>query len=355
MPDSKSLERHSRDSSASRGLLDSHGCISGHHPSDDAYLEIGASTSAGNRYGPVNQDYCVVQEMYSRGEIPQGGKQLYIAAICDGHGILGDRLAKDAGKAMIRYLYNGCLRNKRLQKLPDNDLKAEMTTAFRRGHMAACSHYQTPPKSIQFPRGKGSSQVMSNFSLIEMNIGGKDGGEKMNVYRCQDRGAQVGGLFIESGTTATVCIVQGHRLCLGCVGDSSAVLGSCPSSDREEDHFRGDMTAEVLTLRHWGCDEGEKERIVSGFSYNTRVLDDGYVKAIDGPLAGYELSVTRALGHPGMEVHGVIAEPYVITKVLSENDCCIILASDGVWDRVTPEEAVNFVMDAASEGQVRVS
>ena len=72
--------------------------------------------------------------MYAKGEITIGGKQLYIASVTDGHGILGDRLAKDAGKAMIRYLYNGCLRNKRLIKLPDSELKAEMTTAFRRGH-----------------------------------------------------------------------------------------------------------------------------------------------------------------------------------------------------------------------------
>ncbi len=30
------------------------------------------------------QDYCVVQEMYTKEEIPQGGKQVYIAALCDG-------------------------------------------------------------------------------------------------------------------------------------------------------------------------------------------------------------------------------------------------------------------------------
>ena len=350
MPDSRSTEQTSRQSIDSRDSSVarlSHATLSGHHPSDDSYLEIGASTNTGNRYGPVNQDYCVVQEMYSKGEIPSGGKQLYIAAICDGHGILGDRMAKDAGKAMIRYLYNGPLRNKKLIKLPDPELKAEMSTAFRRGHMAACSHYQSPPKSIQFPRcHKG--HLMSTFQLTEIPNGRN--GDKMNVYRCQDKGAQTGDKFLESGSTATVAVVQGRRLCLGCVGDSSAVLGSCPPSS-DQDHYNGDVTAQLLTRRHWGCDEGEKERIVSGFSSTTRVLDDGYVKSIEGPLAGYELSVTRALGHVGMEVHGVTAEPYIITRVLDENDCCLILASDGVWDRVTPEEAVNFVMDCASEGQ----
>ena len=44
-----------------------------------------------SRYGSINQDYCVVQEMYTAAEIPKDGKQVYIAAICDGHGILGDK------------------------------------------------------------------------------------------------------------------------------------------------------------------------------------------------------------------------------------------------------------------------
>ena len=28
------------------------------------------------RYGSINQDYCVVQEMYTAGEIPKDGKQV---------------------------------------------------------------------------------------------------------------------------------------------------------------------------------------------------------------------------------------------------------------------------------------
>ena len=41
----------------------------------------------------LQQDYCVVQEMYTASEIPKDGKQVYIAAICDGHGILGDKVS----------------------------------------------------------------------------------------------------------------------------------------------------------------------------------------------------------------------------------------------------------------------
>ena len=41
-------------------------------------------------------------------------------------------------------------------------------------------------------------------------------------------------------------------------------------------------------------------------------------QATDGHLMGYELSVTRALGHRGLEKHGVIADPYVMTRDLDE-------------------------------------
>lgn len=157
--------------------------------------------------------------------------------------------------------------------------------------------------------------------------------------------------MLECGTTATVAVVQGHRLCLGCVGDSTAVLGSCPDEEGEALHLTGDVSAEVLTERHWGRHEAERRRIEAGYAHCSKVLEDGYVKAIDGPLAGYEISVTRALGHLGMERHGVTAEPYVITRLLDANHCCLILASDGVWDHVTPLEAVNHVMDSAAEGR----
>lgn len=44
----------------------------------------------------------------------------------------------------------------------------------------------------------------------------------------------------------------------------------------------------------------------------------------EGPWAGYELSVTRALGHKNVLEHGVVAEPYVMTRDLIQQHCCLV-------------------------------
>lgn len=51
---------------------------------------------------------------------------------------------------------------------------------------------------------------------------------------------------------------------------------------------------------------------------------DGYLRALDGPWAGYELGMTRALGHKNMAHRGVIAEPYVVKLTLKEEHCCLV-------------------------------
>ncbi len=51
---------------------------------------------------------------------------------------------------------------------------------------------------------------------------------------------------------------------------------------------------------------------------------------------GYQLSMTRALGHSMLSDFGVIWAPSVRLHRLAPGDCCLILASDGVWDVRTP-------------------
>lgn len=133
--------------------------------------------------------------------------------------------------------------------------------------------------------------------------------------------------------------------------------------------------------------------------------DRGYLSIRSGMWAGYELSVTRALGHKHLAQYGVLCEPTVRTLTLQPNDVCLvsmrpssmgaacwvawvfmmirtramsmlvaphafcslvvtvtssvpvccfvhaqILASDGVWDVMDPREAANRVMDVISAG-----
>jgi serine/threonine protein phosphatase PrpC len=46
------------------------------------------------------------------------------------------------------------------------------------------------------------------------------------------------------------------------------------------------------------------------------------------------LACTRAIGDHDLEGYGVTAEPEVLTWERQPSDECLILASDGLWDKV---------------------
>ena len=51
---------------------------------------------------------------------------------------------------------------------------------------------------------------------------------------------------------------------------------------------------------------------------------DGYLSITSGMWAGYELSVTRALGHKHLAAHGVTPVPYVNVVHLRGDECCLV-------------------------------
>lgn len=52
--------------------------------------------------------------------------------------------------------------------------------------------------------------------------------------------------------------------------------------------------------------------------------DRGYLSIRAGMWAGYELSVTRALGHKNLSEYGVLCEPTVNTMQLQPADACLV-------------------------------
>ncbi|GFR40740.1 hypothetical protein Agub_g1350 [Astrephomene gubernaculifera] len=294
------------------------------------YLDIGCASVPGNRYGDMNQDYCVVQEFYAPGEIPPGHRQTYIAAVCDGHGVLGDKAACYAGKTLVRHIYTSGLRNRLLRDARPEAEKL-MVAAFEKGHAAALSLYNDPPKSIRYG---GLRKTMATYTLAS-----SDG---ICVYR-NGSGPE---RLLEFGCTCTCAVVQGHTVCLANVGDSAAVLGTDTGAA---------YTARTLTLRHNGHNVEEARRIKAVQPGVVKIKDgtgeDGYMQVVSGPWQGYELAVTRALGHKHMADYGVLPQPHVVSLEAGRDDCCLVLASDGVWDVMDGPEVVNRVMEAAADGK----
>ena len=61
------------------------------------------------------------------------------------------------------------------------------------------------------------------------------------------------------------------------------------------------------------------------------------------------LAMSRSLGDLIVHNVGVIAEPEVIEHVLEGNDEFVILATDGVWDVVDNNQAVQLVATVSSK------
>jgi len=139
-----------------------------------------------------------------------------------------------------------------------------------------------------------------------------------------------------SGTTCTIAIhdIQKNKIFLAHVADSSAVL--CKRAGQK---FGG----EPLTRDHKPNLPDERKRIESS---GGRVAFDGYanhrVYAKNGRYPG--LNMSRCLGDlMGHNDCGLSCEPEVTVRELSAEDGTLLICSDGVWEFISPDEAVGIV------------
>lgn len=144
-----------------------------------------------------------------------------------------------------------------------------------------------------------------------------------------------------SGTTVVVCYINGKTIYSCNAGDSRAVLGKM---------VEGKMTAVDLSDDHKPERPDEKKRI----------LLKGRVEACKG-MRGEDIGPARVwLKHedvPGLAMSrsfgdmiaasvGVIPNPEIFKRTLDSNDKFMILASDGVWEFITSQEAVDIINNA---------
>jgi serine/threonine protein phosphatase PrpC len=158
-----------------------------------------------------------------------------------------------------------------------------------------------------------------------------------------------------SGTTACVVLLDGDRIVVSNVGDSRAVLGKkgqggglvAEDLSHDQTPFRDDevervkkMGARVLTLDQM---EGVKDPEVKCWTVESECDGDPprlWVK--DGYYPG--TAFTRSLGDSVAESIGVTAEAeHVVHQIQKDEDVYVILATDGVWEFIPSQKAVDMV------------
>jgi len=151
-----------------------------------------------------------------------------------------------------------------------------------------------------------------------------------------------------SGSTCVALHVRGEgrrkQLWMANLGDSRAVLGSM----RE-----GRMVALDLTNDQKPDSEGEQPRIERCGGVEEPPIEEGLSARVWTPDLLYGLSMARSLGDEVLTQYGVSAIPEVTTHQTEECDKYLIIASDGIWEFISSQEAISIIdahPDDATQG-----
>ena len=121
----------------------------------------------------------------------------------------------------------------------------------------------------------------------------------------------------ETGNTATIVFIHNKLLYCANVGDSSCcIIGK---------------TNEFLTVNHKCSNKSEIKRIEK---------EGGQI--IEDRLGGI-LCITRGLGDFDLKKKGLICEPYITKKLIDHNVEYCVIASDGVWDVLSPDDISKII------------
>eukprot|EP00887_Chlorella_sp_A99_P005127 scaffold25.g5127.t1 len=146
-----------------------------------------------------------------------------------------------------------------------------------------------------------------------------------------------------AGCTAVCAVVRGNELYVANAGDSRCVL--CRNG-----------TALAMSTDHKPTDAEEYDRIIKagGFVADGRVNGSLNLSRAIGDLEYKQTKASHAcvLGSevgPGEQM--VTAMPEVRKEALQPGDAFLILACDGIWDVLTNQEAVDFVVERLAAGK----
>lgn len=165
-----------------------------------------------------------------------------------------------------------------------------------------------------------------------------------------------------AGTTASVVIIKDQRLYVAHVGDSGVVVGQKTEDEEEES-----LKAYCLTVDHKPDSPEEKARIEAS---GGQVMSKSGVQRVvwhrprsqhKGPVRRSTpidcipfLAVARALGdlwsyNTRHDSFVVSPEPDVeVYKLSPGKNRCLLIASDGLWNMLRPQEAISYIDRAPS-------
>jgi len=144
-----------------------------------------------------------------------------------------------------------------------------------------------------------------------------------------------------SGCTAVTVLRHNGKLVVGNVGDSRAVLGRAVG---------GRVQAVELTSDQTPSRPDERQRILNAKGKvrpSMAILPGGQLGYVGADRVWdssemYGIAMSRSIGDDMVKKSGVIDTPEVSTRKIAPGDKVVIVGSDGIWDCVSSQEAVDI-------------
>lgn len=148
-----------------------------------------------------------------------------------------------------------------------------------------------------------------------------------------------------AGTTACVALLRDNTLTISNAGDSRAVIA------RKKKDGSGFETLELSEDQN-PDNPDEQARIEYCGGYVSPPPEPGLSARVwlDSSCTQIGLAMSRSIGDHAVKDVGVIAEPVVTQHDVKPEDDFLILASDGVWEFMTSQEAVDLVVKNLPHG-----
>ena len=139
-------------------------------------------------------------------------------------------------------------------------------------------------------------------------------------------------MHCDDGSTATVALITDEAIVVAHCGDCRAVL------KRNDDIIQ-------LTVDHRPDNASERARIQECGGIILHYHGEDRVMGL--------LGMTRAFGDKYFRPMGVVSDPDVLTVVRSESDEFLLLASDGLFEAFSTDDAIDVAKRALSRAEAR--
>lgn len=152
-----------------------------------------------------------------------------------------------------------------------------------------------------------------------------------------------------SGCTACVALVKDDEIYLSNAGDSRAVMASRRNDyDTTSEHQAFDLTVDQNP-----DSPGEQERIEMCGGFVSPPPEVGLSARVwlDSKFSQIGLAMARSIGDYAVKKVGVIAEPVVTKYGIKDEDDFMIIATDGVWEFLSSQDAVDIVSKDFKNGE----